>query len=66
MSEEVFRQEDIKELADQGLRTVWWSSADSLYFAIHFRDRMKYDNEQKLIIAKKVLQFLKEGQVVIL
>ncbi|MCF0074554.1 DeoR/GlpR family DNA-binding transcription regulator [Dyadobacter sp. CY261] len=65
VSEDTVRR-DIKELADQGLlKSVRGGAVPHSPGPHHFRDRMTYDNEQKLIIAKKALQFLKNGQVVI-
>ena len=65
VSEDTVRR-DIKELADQGLlKSVRGGAVPHSPGPHHFRDRIKYDNEQKQIIAKKTLQFLKDGQVVI-
>jgi DeoR/GlpR family transcriptional regulator of sugar metabolism len=65
VSEDTVRR-DIKELADQGLlKSVRGGAVPHSPGPHHFRDRMKYDNEQKQIIATKALQFLKDGQVVL-
>lgn len=65
VSEDTVRR-DIKELADQGLlKSVRGGAVPHSPGPHHFRDRMKYDNEQKQIIATKALQFLKDDQVVI-
>ncbi|HWV29385.1 MAG TPA: DeoR/GlpR family DNA-binding transcription regulator [Dyadobacter sp.] len=65
VSEDTVRR-DIKELADQGLlKSVRGGAVPHSPGPHHFRDRIKYDNDQKQIIAKKALQFLKDGQVVI-
>jgi DeoR/GlpR family transcriptional regulator of sugar metabolism len=65
VSEDTVRR-DIKELADQGLlKSVRGGAVPHSPGPHHFRDRMKYDNEQKQIIAAKALQFLKDGQVVL-
>lgn len=65
VSEDTVRR-DIKELADQGLlKSVRGGAVPHSPGPHHFRDRIKYDNEQKQIIAKKALQFLKDDQVVI-
>jgi DeoR/GlpR family transcriptional regulator of sugar metabolism len=65
VSEDTVRR-DIKELADQGLlKSVRGGAVPHSPGPHHFRDRMGYGSEQKQIIAKKALQFLQDGQVVI-
>lgn len=65
VSEDTVRR-DIKELADQGLlKSVRGGAVPHSPGPHHFRDRMKYDNEQKQIVATKALNSLKDGQVVI-
>ena len=66
VSEDTIRR-DIKELADQGLlKSVRGGAVPHSPGPHRFRDRIEYGNEQKEIIAKKALSFLKDGQVVIL
>jgi DeoR/GlpR family transcriptional regulator of sugar metabolism len=65
VSEDTIRR-DIKELADQGLlKSVRGGAVPHSPGPHHFRDRILYDNEQKQIIAKKALGFLKDDQVVL-
>ncbi|MCF2491558.1 DeoR/GlpR family DNA-binding transcription regulator [Dyadobacter sp. CY347] len=65
VSEDTVRR-DIKELADQGLlKSVRGGAVPHSPGPHHFRDRVLHDNEQKQIIAKKALNFLKDGQLVI-
>ncbi|MCE7043506.1 DeoR/GlpR family DNA-binding transcription regulator [Dyadobacter sp. CY312] len=65
VSEDTVRR-DIKELADQGLlKSVRGGAVPHSPGPHHFRDRIGYGSEQKQIIAKKALQFLQDGQVVI-
>ena len=65
VSEDTVRR-DIKELADQGfLKSVRGGAVPHAPGPHHFRDRIEYGNEQKKIIAKKALSFLKNDQVVI-
>ena len=65
VSEDTIRR-DIKELADQGLlKSVRGGAVPHSPGPHRFHDRIEYGNEQKGIIAKKALDFLKDGQVVI-
>lgn len=65
VSEDTVRR-DIKELADQGLlKSVRGGAVPHAPGPHHFRDRIDYGNEQKKIVAKKALRFLKDDQVVI-
>ncbi|MCE7065424.1 DeoR/GlpR family DNA-binding transcription regulator [Dyadobacter sp. CY326] len=65
VSEDTVRR-DIKELADQGLlKSVRGGAVPHSPGPHHFRDRILHDNEQKQIIAKKALSFLKDDQLVI-
>ena len=65
VSEDTVRR-DIKELADQGLlKPVRGGAVPHAPGPHHFRDRIDYGNEQKKIVAKKALRFLKDDQVVI-
>ncbi|ELR71571.1 transcriptional regulator, DeoR family [Fulvivirga imtechensis AK7] len=57
---------DIKELDDQGLlRAVRGGAVPHSPIPHHFKDRMNYNQESKMIIARKALQKLKNDQVVI-
>ncbi|WP_229253695.1 DeoR/GlpR family DNA-binding transcription regulator [Dyadobacter sp. NIV53] len=65
VSEDTVRR-DIKELADQGLlKSVRGGAVPHSPGPHRFHDRIEYGNEQKEIIAKKALDFLRDGQVVI-
>ena len=65
VSEDTVRR-DIKELADQGLlKPVRGGAVPHAPGPHHFRDRIDYGNEQKKIVARKALRFLKDDQVVI-
>jgi DeoR/GlpR family transcriptional regulator of sugar metabolism len=65
VSEDTVRR-DIKELAEQGLlKSVRGGAVPHSPGPMHFRDRITHDQERKQIIAKKALQFLRDGQVVI-
>ncbi|CAG5005271.1 HTH-type transcriptional repressor GlcR [Dyadobacter sp. CECT 9275] len=65
VSEDTVRR-DIRELSEQGLlKAVRGGAVPHSPSPHHFRDRVQYGNEKKQIIAKKALDFLKDGQVVI-
>jgi len=65
VSEDTVRR-DIKELAEQGfLKPVRGGAVPHAPGPFHFKDRIEYGNEQKKVIAKKALAFLKNDQVVI-
>ncbi|KAA6440746.1 DeoR/GlpR transcriptional regulator [Dyadobacter flavalbus] len=65
VSEDTIRR-DIKELAEQGLlKSVRGGAVPHSPGPHRFKDRILHDTEQKQIIAKKALEFLKDDQVVI-
>ncbi|QIL40745.1 DeoR/GlpR transcriptional regulator [Pedobacter sp. HDW13] len=64
VSEDTVRR-DIKELDTQGLlRAVRGGAIARSPIPQHYREREKYNQQHKQIIAAKALQFLKDGQVV--
>jgi DeoR/GlpR family transcriptional regulator of sugar metabolism len=64
VSEDTVRR-DIKELDMQGLlRAVRGGAISRSPIPQHYRDREKYNQQHKQVIANKALQFLKDGQVV--
>ncbi|TCD29041.1 DeoR/GlpR transcriptional regulator [Pedobacter psychrodurus] len=64
VSEDTVRR-DIKELDMQGLlRAVRGGAISHSPIPQHYRDREKYNQQHKQVIANKALQFLKDGQVV--
>lgn len=64
VSEDTVRR-DIKELDMQGLlRAVRGGAVSHSPIPQHYRDREKYNQQHKQVIANKALQFLKDGQVV--
>jgi DeoR/GlpR family transcriptional regulator of sugar metabolism len=64
VSEDTVRR-DIKELDSQGLlRAVRGGAISHSPVPQHYREREKYNQQHKQIIAHKALQFLKDGQVV--
>ncbi len=65
VSEDTVRR-DIRELAEQGLlKSVRGGAVPHAPGPHHFRDRVVYGHDQKMVIAEKTLPFLKDGQVVI-
>lgn len=65
VSEDTVRR-DIKELAEQGLlKSVRGGAVPHAPGPHHFKERIAYGNDQKLVIAQKALAFLKDGQVAI-
>lgn len=64
VSEDTVRR-DIKELDSQGLlRAVRGGAISHSPVPQHYREREKYNQQHKQIIANKALNFLKDGQVV--
>lgn len=64
VSEDTVRR-DIKELDSQGLlRAVRGGAISHSPVPQHYREREKYNQQHKQIIAHKALSFLKDGQVV--
>ncbi|WP_316824877.1 DeoR/GlpR family DNA-binding transcription regulator [Pedobacter miscanthi] len=64
VSEDTVRR-DIKELDSQGLlRAVRGGAISHSPVPQHYREREKYNQQHKQVIANKALQFLKDGQVV--
>ncbi|GGG96444.1 DeoR family transcriptional regulator [Pedobacter zeae] len=64
VSEDTVRR-DIKELDSQGLlRAVRGGAISRSPIPQHYRDREKYNQQHKQVIANKALPFLKDGQVV--
>jgi DeoR/GlpR family transcriptional regulator of sugar metabolism len=64
VSEDTVRR-DIKELDMQGLlRAVRGGAISHSPIPQHYRDREKYNQQHKQVIANKALAFLKDGQVV--
>lgn len=64
VSEDTVRR-DIKELDMQGLlRAVRGGAISHSPIPQHYRDREKYNQQHKQVIANKALGFLKDGQVV--
>ncbi|MBE7179069.1 MAG: DeoR/GlpR transcriptional regulator, partial [Mucilaginibacter polytrichastri] len=65
VSEHTVRR-DIKELSQQGLlKAVRGGAVPHSPTPFHFRDRMLLDSDNKILIAKKALKFLEDGQEVI-
>ncbi|NIJ51618.1 DeoR/GlpR family DNA-binding transcription regulator [Dyadobacter arcticus] len=65
VSEDTIRR-DIRELADHGLlKSVRGGAVPHSPGPHHFRDRVSHDQERKQMIAKKAMDFLRDGQVVV-